>query len=798
MIKNYIKIAFRNLFRDKLHSFINIAGLAIGMTIVLLIGFWILDECTYERYNPNYDYIARVMQNQTLNGKTSTTSSMPIPLAGELQTAYSPAIQQVVTSYWTRDYILAYKDKKLTQKGKFMGAGAADLLGLHMLQGSRAGFENPSSILLSAAAARALFGRADPLGQTLHIDSKMAVTVKGVFADIPQNSQFREVHFIAPFDLFAAANDWVKEERTDWGYDCVEIFVQLADGVDEAGLSARLKNSTIDHLKDNPDAAAYHPQVFLQPMRRWHLYSEFKNGINTGGSIQFVWLFGTIGFFVLLLACINFMNLCTARSERRAKEVGIRKAIGSLRGQLVAQFYSESLLVALIAFLLSLGLLYLSLPFFNRLAGKNIAIRWLSPWLWTTGLGFSIFTGLLAGSYPALYLSSFRPVAVLKGSFRAGRHAAAPRRALVVLQFSVSVLLIIGTIVVFRQIQFAKDRSVGYDRDGLLSMVINVPEFAHRQETLRQQLLRTGSVTEMATASSPTTWVWNNYTGFEWPGKDPAVEGEFATISVSHEYGSALGWQFTKGRDFSRNMATDSSALIVNEAAVAFMGLKHPIGTPVTWDGKKYTVIGVVRNVVMESPYEPVRQTVYMMGGGINNTTFLFIKLRPGVAAGRALPAIRNVFQHVLPSTPFDYQWVDEQYARKFSTEERIGQLAGCFAVFALFISALGIFGMASFMAEQRIREIGVRRVLGASVFSIWRLLSKEFVLLVGLSLAIAGPLAYYFMHRWLQNYTYHSGIPWWIFAIAAVGALAITLLTISWQSVKAALTKPVKSLKNE
>ncbi|HXB92604.1 MAG TPA: ABC transporter permease [Puia sp.] len=798
MIKNYFRIALRNLFRDKLHSFINIAGLAIGMTIVLLIGLWIMDECTFDKYNPNYDHIARVMQNQTLNGRINTTSSMPLPLAGELRSSYSPAIRQVVTSYWTRDYILAWQEKKLTQRGKFMDAGAADMLSLNMLQGSRAGLSDPSSILLSESTSRALFGDADPLDRTLHIDNKMTVSVKGIYEDIPQNSQFRDVGFIAPFDLYASTYGWMKEKRTDWGYDCVEIFLQVANGTDAGKLSAHVQRIKLDHLKDNPDAAAYQPRIFLQPMKRWHLYSEFRNGVNTGGSIQFVRLFGTIGFFVLLLACINFMNLSTARSERRAKEVGIRKAIGSLRGQLISQFYSESLLVALMSFLLSLGLLALSLPLFNKIAGKHISVEWSNPWLWTAGIGFSIFTGLLAGSYPALYLSSFRAVVVLKGSFRAGRWAAVPRRALVVLQFSVSVLLVIGTIVVFRQIRYAMERPVGYDRNGLLTMPINIPEFAGREETLRQELLRTGSVSEMAIASSPANWVWNNYSGFEWPGKDPNVQGEFATISVSHGYGPALSWKFKDGRDFSRDMATDSSAIILNEAAVDFMNLKHPVGTPVTWDGQRYKVIGVVKNMIMESPYEPVRQTIYMLNASGFNNTFLFIRLRPGIAAGGALPAIRTAFQRVLPSAPFDYQWVDEQYAWKFNAEQRIGQLAACFAIFALFISALGIFGMASFIVGQRIREIGMRRVLGASVFSIWRMLSKEFILLVGLSFLIAGPVAWYCMHRWLQNYTYHSGIPWWIFAVAATGTLLITLATVSWQSISAAMTNPVKTLKDE
>jgi putative ABC transport system permease protein len=404
-------------------------------------------------------------------------------------------------------------------------------------------------------------------------------------------------------------------------------------------------------------------------------------------------------------------------------------------------------------------------------------------------------TGLLAGSYPALYLSSFKPVVVLKGSFRAGRWAATPRRALVVLQFSVSMLLFIGTVVVFRQVQFARNRSTGYDRERLLTLPITVSEFGGRADVLRQELLQTGVVAEAATASSPMTQVWESFTGFSWPGKDPAMQDDIATISVSYEYGSTIGWQVLEGRDFSRRFATDSAGIVINEATVAYMGLKKPVGAVVKWDDKSYTIIGVVKNMIQESPYGQTRQTVYLLDHDFNHHWWL-MKTKPGVAMADALPVIRKAFLRVLPSAAFDYRFVDEDYARKFATEQRVGSLAAFFAGFALFISALGIFGMASFVAEQRTKEIGVRRVLGATALSIWRLLTREFVALVGLSLAIAGPLAWFAMHRWLQGYPYHTGIAWWIFVVTGAGALSLTLLTVSWTAVRAALANPVKSLR--
>lgn len=797
MLHNYFKTAIRHLLQNKTHSFINISGLAIGMAVALLIGLWIADECSYEKYNPGYDHIARVMQHQVLNGQTFTTKAVPLPLASALRASYGNACPQVVLSQWTQEHILAYGDKKLTQRGKFMEPAGPDLLGLKMLEGSTAGLENPASILLSASTARNIFGTADPMGKIVKIDDQMIASVTGVYEDIPANSQFHTALFIAPWDLYAAANSWVKEEKNEWGYDAVEVFVRLTDKTDPQKLSAAIKNLSLDHLKDNQLGLAYQPQLFLQPMSRWRLYSEKSGQDNSGGLIRFVWLFGTIGLFVLLLACINFMNLSTARSERRAREVGIRKAMGSRRSQLIGQFLGESLVTAFIAFLFSVLLVGLALPFFNRLADKEIAIGWSAPWFWLSGLGFSIFTGLLAGSYPALYLSSFRPVKVLKAPFRAGRWTTMPRKTLVVMQFTISIVLIIGTMVVFRQVQYAKDRPAGYSREGLLTLPMNSREYFGREETLRYELLQTGAVTEVAESSSSATTLMLSLSGFEWPGKDPNKLGEFGVISVTHGYGKTLGWQFTEGRDFSRELATDSSAMVLNEAAVAFMGLQHPVGETITWSGSKYKITGVIKNMIIESPYDPVRPTVYYLGDK-KEATWLFVRINPAMTAGEALNKIQTVFHRIIPSAPFDYKFVADDYDKKFATEQRIGQLGGLFTGLAIFISCLGIFGMASFMAERRTKEIGVRKVLGASVFTIWRLLSKEFVVLVSLSIALGGPLAYSLLHRWLQNYTYRSGIPWWIFAATGAGALLITLLTVSFQSFKAAMANPVDSLRTE
>jgi hypothetical protein len=797
MLKHYFRIAWRHMLRDKTHSFINIAGLAVGMAVVLLIGGWIYDQCTYDKYNPHYDRIARVTVNYTVNGQSSTSTSTPVPLADELRADYGNSFTRLARFWWTQERVLAFQDKQIKQTGNFMEPSGPDLLALTMLKGSRQGLADPSSVLLSASAARALFGDRDPMGQILTIDSKMTASVKGVYENLPENSAFSDVQFIGSWQLFAGTHDDVRNSTNNWGFDIEEIYVQLADHVDEARLSASLKNSIMDHLGHVGDAAGYHPLVFLEPMRRWHLYSAFTGNGATQGLIQFVWLFGIIGVFVLLLACINFTNLSTARSERRAKEVGILKTIGSGRGRLIAQFFGESLLMSGIAFLLSLLLLWLALPLFGTLAGKRIGIEWGSARLWASGVGFCILTAMLAGGYPALYLSSFRPVSVLKGFFRAGRGVAYFRRTLVVLQFSISVMLVIGTVVIYRQINYAKDRPVGFDRSGLLSLLLKNPADIRRLPTLREKLLQTGAVTAASEAATTATDEGDYYAGYQWPGKDPDVVGEFATVGVSAGYGAAIGWSMKEGRDFSPDFATDSEAVVINEAAVAFMGLKHPLGEKIKyWNGRQYTVIGVVRNVVMGSPYEPPAKTVYMPIDGVEDDAYLLVKMKPGFGVHQALDRIRAAWQKIFPSTLFDYQFVDEEYAKKFAAEQRIGELAAVFAVLALFISGLGIFGMASFVAEQRTKEIGIRKVLGATVLQLWRLLSKEFVWLVSLSFLIAMPLAFCAMRHWLQQYPYHASIPWWIFAGTAAGVLAVVLLTVSWQSVRAAMANPVKSLR--
>ena len=793
MFRNFFKVAFRNLARNKAHSFINIAGLSVGMAVAMMISLWIWDEWTFDRYNRDYDHIARVMQNQKNNGEIFTYGGEPFPLADVLRSKYGSDFKNVVMGFGPRDLTLTIGGKIFTQSGGYFEPAAPELLDLKMLHGSRDGLKTPNTILLSESVAKAYFGDSDPVNQTIRISKDQNVKVTGVYKDLPSNSSLSALGVIATWQILYDA--WgLKTRQNPWRMNAFQVYVQLADNADLKTVSAKIKDAKRPYLQ--PADAMNKSQLFLQPMRQWHLYSEFKNGVNAGGRIKYVWLYGIIGIFVLLLACINFMNLSTARSERRAREVGIRKAIGSHRRQLIYQFFSESLLVTALAFIGALVLVQLMLPFFNTIADKKMTIPWSSPLFWLLGIGFSGITGLIAGSYPALYLSSFQPVKVLKGTFRVGPLGLIPRKVLIVLQFTVSVVLIIGTIVVFRQIRYAQDRPIGYDRNGLVDVRVNSNVIHDHFDAIRTELLSTGTLTAMTEAESGTTEYGAGSSGFEWQGKDPNLATPFLTTAVGYDYGRTVNWQLTQGRDFSRDFATDSTAFIINEAAVKYMGLKSPVGETITWFGRNLKVIGVVKDMIVESPYEPVQPFFFYIYDYSHNSVIL--KIAPTIGVHEALAKIEGTFKRYNPAQPFNYRFADAEYAKKFGDEQRIGKLATFFAALAIFISCLGLFGMASYIAEQRTKEIGVRKVLGASTVNLWRLLSKEFVVLVTISLLIATPIAWYGMHNWLQNYQYRTAIDWWIFAVTGLGAVMITLFTVSYQAIRAALANPVKSLRAE
>ena len=789
MIKNYFRIAYRNLLRNRSSSLINIGGLSIGMAVAILIGLWIYDELSFNSWHKNYDRIVKVMDRQGWHGVKNTNDVLPVPLGAKLRESFGSDFKSVTIVRETEEHIIAAGEKSFTQAGNFMQPGGPGMLSLEMIYGSRDGLKDPHSIQLSKSLAKKLFGDSSPLDKTITIDAKTDVKVTGVFEDLPNNTTFRTTTFIAPFELYGA-------DMGDWGNFNMYVYAEMNPASDVDKVSAKIKNV----LSENTKGQESTHDLFLQPMRKWHLYSAFENHVAvTSEQMESVWLYGIIGVFVLILACINFMNLSTACSEKRAKEVGVRKAIGSLRHQLISQFYIESLLTAGFAFVLSIILVQLILPWFNGVADKEIRILWSNPWFWATGIIFTIITGFFAGSYPALYLSSFKPVKVLKGTFQSGKLVLLPRKILVVIQFSVSVALIIGTAIIYRQVQYSKDRPVGYSQAGLVTLQMKSQDLSKKYDILKTELIRTGVVTDVATANYAITDTrgWNG--GFAWEGRPPIPDQSFNTISVSQEYGKTVGWEIIQGRDFAAALTSDSGSIILNETAVKLAGLKDPVGQVVKWEpgwreAGYFKIIGVAKDMVKGSPFKPAYPSVIFLGRG----NWVFTRINPGANIHTALSKMESAFKKIAPSVPFDYKFVDEEYGLKFAEEERIGKLAGFFAILAIFISCIGLFGLASYVAEQRTKEVGVRKVLGASVFNLWKLLSKDFVVLVIISCFIAIPAAAYFIHGWLQKYEYRTEMSWWIFAGAVACALLITILTVSFQSIKAALTNPVKSLRTE
>jgi ABC-type antimicrobial peptide transport system permease subunit len=802
MVKSYFKIAWRSLIKNKGYSLINVGGLGVGLGVAMLIALWIYDEVDFNRPHKHRSRIARVLKNWTINGEISTLGRLPLGLVDELKTKYGSNFKHVVMANEIGDHILNANEIKISAGGIFMEAGGPEMLSLNVTNGSTSGLEDPHTLLLSQSVAKALFGNDDPVGKVVRIDnlSEMDAKVLGVYEDLPYNSDFANVKFFASWEMFALVNPWMAEKRHDFQDNFLNIYVQLQERANSEKVSAEIKDAILNNSL-NTEYAQLNPQIFLQPMTDWHLRSNWKNGVNVGGLIHTVWLFGVIGVFVLVLACINFMNLSTARSEKKFTEVGVRKAIGAKRSELAIQFFSESFLIVVVAFALAIVLIASSLNFFNGISGKQMEMPWTNVYFWLAGLMFILFAGLLAGSYPSLYLSSFSPVRVLKGTLRLGKSATIPRQILVVVQFTVSVTLVIGTIVVYQQIDFAKDRPIGYDGNGLLLIEMNSPEFHGKFHVIQTELTQTGVVSDIAESSSSLTDFNLSNGGFEWRGKDPGFIAEFGTVSVTPQFGKTVGWHFTNGRDFRNDMATDSASIVINEALARILGFENPVGEVVRWNAgwrssyNRFTVIGVIKDMVTSSPYAPVKPMVFLLG---RHTNWINLRINPDVSLGEALPKIESVFKKVTPNVPFAYEFADQQYALKFADEERVGNLASIFSALAILISCLGLFGLASFMAQQRSKEIGIRKVLGASEFKLWKMLSKDFLALVIISCLIASPSAYMFLSNWLQRYNYRVEISWWVLVVTMLAAILITLLTISYHTLRAVLTNPVNSLKSE
>lgn len=796
MLKNYLKIAWRSLLKNKAYSLLNITGLAAGMAVALLIALWMVNEFSYDKFLPNYTRLYKVEMNFTnKHDGVRTIDGSPLPLVDVLRSEI-PEIKQVAESDWMDKHSLMVGEKKINTNGAIIGSDFLNMFQYPLLQGHASTvLKDPYSIVLTASTAKALFGNEDPLNKMVRIDNQHDLKVTGILKDLPENSSL-DFNYLVPFSFLDQTDNWVKRMRTNWNGIGFQLFVELQAEADYSQVVSKIKNIAYNHTA--PELRFAKPEIILHPLKDWRLYSDFKNGKSVGGYIDYVYMFGSIGILVLLIACINFMNLSTARSVKRSKEVGVRKAIGSQRSNLIAQFLTESILITFIAFLFSMLFVQLALSPFNTLTGSTVSIPFSSAVFWVIMLAYVLLTGVLAGSRPAFYLSSFNPVKILKGNIQTGKGATLSRKFLVVLQFSCSIALIIGTLVIYRQIQFVKDRPTGYSADRLL-MTDMSSDLNKNYEALKNDLLQTGMVESVANASSPVTNIYNHTAFNDWPGKSASDEiVSTGLVNVSDTYFKTVGMQLKSGRNFSNNPDADSTNAIVNEAAIKRMGLKDPLNQPIVCGrDNKVRIIGVVKDALMESPFTPVDPVIFIHGRKKDASTMLY-RLLPDVKIQDALVVFTKLFDKYNPAYPYSYRFVDDEFNQKFNLETLVGKLAGIFAGLAIFISCLGLFGLAAYTAEQRTKEIGIRKVLGASIAQVWMLLCKDFIVLVLLSSIVASPIAFYFLQNWLQEYDYRISIGPGVFILSAMAALLITLVTISFQAIKAAVTNPVKSLRTE
>lgn len=785
MLRNYLKVAFRNIFRTRTFSFINIAGLMMGIASAMLICLWIYQEVSYDQFHKNKAHLYQAYNRGMSDNALQCWSSVPQPLAPALKEGYA-GIENTcrVDGRW---FVTAVGDKKMSTKALVTDTSFLSMFTFPLLQGNASDvLKDVYSMVVTEKFARKMFGHADVVGKTVRIDQDL-LNISGVLKDIPTNSQF-SFEYILPWAYYRKLGT----DEFNWQNNSVNVYVQTRPGIAVESIESQIKNITREHTSDKESG-----EIFLHPLNQWRLYTEFENGKVSGGRIQLVTMFGIIAGFLLLIACINFMNLSTARSEKRAKEVGIRKVTGAVRSSLIVQFLLESVILAAIAGLLALAAVIMVLPAFNLLMGKELLLPYTRIDFWLAFVAFVVVTGVLAGSYPAFFLSSFNPIGALKGHFKKTGTLVTPRKVLVVFQFGIAIVLIISTIIVTQQIRYAQQRHAGYAGSSL-GYHWMTPEINKNYLLLKQELLASGEVVSIARTASQLTEQFSSTTAIQWSGKDPLDNVEIQRGAQDEGLIQTAGLTLVAGRDLNLTQyPTDSTGILINESAAKHMKFANPIGELIRDGDMEYHVVGVFKDYIFGSPYEKTTPLV-IFGPKEMRFNIMHMRMKPTANVGDQVAAIGNIFKKYSPSYPFEYHFVDQDYALKFTDLALTSRLTGIFAGLTILISCLGLFGLASYMAETRIKEIGIRKVLGASGLGITSLLSKDFIRLVAISLLIGCPIAWYAMHQWLNGYSYRISIQWWVFAITALFALFITLATVSYHALRAIWANPIKSLRTE
>jgi putative ABC transport system permease protein len=791
MFKNYLKTTFRNIWKNKTYSLLNITGLAIGIAAAALIFLWVEDELTFNHSFANRDFIYRIMENHHNEGKINTSGSTPGPMAQAVKTDI-PGIKNSGRLSWGMDELLVLKDKSIKESGAYVDPSIITMLDPEFIFGkSDEVFHQLQSVVINETTAKKFFGDENPIGKTIKMDANQGFsvdglyTVTGVFKDFPENSSYK-FQWMSPYVVFENKNDWMKP----WDNNLTETLVELNPSTDPQVINKKLEGYLA--AKTGVPSAS----CVLFSMNDWNLRNQFTDGKPDGGNIKYVKLFSVIAAIILLIACINFMNLSTAQSEKRAREVGVRKVMGAGKNRLVVQFIAESLLMSFLAVILAVLIVYLVLPMYSTLVKKTLGFNLFSMshlgWLLLVGLT----TGFIAGSYPAFYLSSFNPIKVLKGiKIKTGTGVIFIRKGLVISQFAVSIMLIICTSIIYMQIQHIKQRDLGYDRDRLIMTDLQGDVRNHFNSVLGQ-LTATGYIENAAMSVHDPLHIYSYTDGFTWPGKDLNNKVTIHSNQVSSGYISLLHMKVIEGRDFYNASDADSNRVIINEGLKKLMGKEGKAGGTISINSKNFQIAGIIKDVVYNDVYAAGSPLILFCNP--KNANVLTIRIKPNVDLSEALEKTEAVFKTNNPGYPFEYKFLDEEFNKLFSTETLIGNLAGIFSVLAIFISCLGLFGLAAYTAERRRKEIGIRKVLGASTQGLAGLLSKEFLKLVALSCIIAFPVSWLAMQNWLQDYQYRTTIHWWIFAVAGISSLAIALVTVSFQAIKTAIANPVTSLRSE